>query len=52
MNNDQQRIFNIIAILTQRLGGEVTVTEAEIQAAPEGVVTINPDQTMTIKVEK
>lgn len=48
----QQRLFDIIAILTDKLGGEVTITERELQRAPTGKVTRNPDGSMVLSTER
>jgi len=39
MNNDTQNLYNIIAILTKKLGGKVTITQAEIENPPRGTAT-------------
>lgn len=52
MNNDMQSLFNVIAILAKKLGGEVTLTEAELQTPPVGVVTRNPNGSITLKVDE
>lgn len=40
---DKQRIFNIVVILVAKLGGKVEITEAEINKAPTGTVSTNPN---------
>lgn len=48
----QQRFMNIVAVLVEKLGGEVTITEAEIQSPPEGEVTTTADGKITFKTGK
>lgn len=42
-SGERQRLQSIIAILVQRLGGDVTVTESEINDAKTIEVRIDPD---------
>lgn len=52
MNPNTQELYNVIAILVEKLGGEVTITQAERVTPPEGIVSTNPDGSVTIKVVK
>ena len=48
---EQQRFLNIIAVLVQKLGGEVVITEAELRNPPAGNMNVTPENTITIKVD-
>lgn len=37
--NETQRLFNVIAILTQQLGGKVEISYEQLENPPEGMVT-------------
>lgn len=37
--DDHQRLYDIIAILTKKLGGKAEITDEELRTPPEGTVT-------------
>lgn len=50
---DDQRLFKIISALVQKLGGEVTLTESEIDGAPPTTATTdNINQSVILKVDE
>lgn len=52
--DDKQSLYNIIAILTERLGGEVVLTHDEIDNPPviANAIRDGLKNTVTIKTEK
>lgn len=49
MTDNTQDLYNLVAVLVKRLGGEVTVSREEQDNPPYGMVTSNGDGTITIK---
>ena len=51
--NDMQTLYNMIAILTEKLGGNVVITQDEVEHPPEGTVTRDDvARTLTLKTER
>lgn len=53
-NNRLEVLYAVVTILTNKLGGEVKITPADIMASQEtpGSIATHPDGSITVKVGK